>query len=342
MLDNSPYIANLDHHNALAMVAGQTAQLAYEFDAMVHPMEDMANIVVLGMGGSALSAEFVRSWLSDRLPIPVEIVRDYHAPAYINDRTLVIASSYSGNTEETLSALSEAEKMGAQIAVVTAGGKLAERAATKGYPAFVLPQGVQPRLALLWGSVAIAHMIEQLGLLDGVVSELAAQVQWLEGEVLAWRLGVKTGHNPAKQIAEALHGHAVVVYAGPTLGAMAMKWKIDVNENAKNLAFYNQFSELNHNEFIGWQHPKTSAFKVVQLHSSLDHPQIKKRFEVSNRLLSGKMPEPIIIEAAGDTKLQQMLWTLLLGDTVTVYLGFLNGIDPVPVPLIEKLKKELA
>lgn len=341
MLDDSAYIAQHDSANALAVVAGQARQLTAQFDAQVKPVKHLCNISVLGMGGSALAAEFVRSWLSDRLPVPIEIVRDYALPAYVGKQSLVVASSYSGNTEETLEALTHAEKSGAEIVIVSSGGKLEEHARAKGYPFYKLPAGVQPRLALMWGAVALADIIEQLGLLKGLTKELADQAEWLEAEALGWRLAVETPDNPAKQIAEALHGHAPVIYGGPMLAMPAMKWKISVNENGKNIAFYNQFSELNHNEFIGWLHPKADKFKVIELQSSLDHPQIIKRFDVSNRLLSGTMPAPIIVYAAGDTKLQQMLWCLILGDFVGTYLGFLNGIDPTPVPLIEKLKKEL-
>jgi glucose/mannose-6-phosphate isomerase len=151
---------------------------------------------------------------------------------------------------------------------------------------------------------------------------------------------VPTADNPAKQIAGALVGHAAVVYSGPALGFLAMRWKIALNENAKNLAFYNYFPEMNHNEFVGWGHPEQHGLKVIELRSDFDNDRIIKRFDVTNRLLSDRFA-PIEVHAKGETRLQQMFWTLLLGDFVSVYLAILNGVDPTPVDLVEKLKQEL-
>lgn len=341
MLDDLKYIEQFDRSNALAIVAGQADQLRQQYDVEVPVVEDLHNIVLAGMGGSALAAEFVRSWLSDRLPVPVEIVREYQLPAYVNEHSLIIVSSYSGNTEEALAVLEDARKHKAHLIIMTAGGKLAEIAKKEGYALIEIPSGLQPRLAVLFGAKALASVIEHLGLVEGLAEELETQADWLAEEVHSYAAAVPTKDNPAKQIAEALVGHPIVVYGGPVLAMVAMKWKIDFNENSKNQAFYYALSEFNHNEFIGWHNPKNTTLRVVELTSSLDNPRITKRFEVSNRLLSGIMPAPVVVEAHGETKLQQMLWTLLLGDFASVYLAILNGTDPTPVELIEKLKKEL-
>jgi glucose/mannose-6-phosphate isomerase len=339
MLDDPKYIAQFDHSNALAVIAGQADQLRQQYEFDVPQIEKLQRVVVAGMGGSALAAEFVRSWLGDRLRLPIEIVRDYDLPRYVDDATLTIVSSYSGNTEEALSALQQAKERGAAIAIMTAGGKLAE--AAEAYTYLQIPGGLQPRLAVLYGVKAICTLLERLQLAEGLVAELETAAEWLLAEIEPFMPAVSAADNPAKQIAKQLVGHAVVVYGGPTLGMVAMKWKIDFNENAKNLAFWNQLPELNHNEFIGWQHPHPSHLKLVELQSSLDHSRISKRFEVTNKLLSGVMPAPVTVEAHGQTKLQQMLWTLLLGDFTSAYLAFLNQVDPTPVELVEKLKQEL-
>jgi len=342
MLDDMKYIEQFDRSNALAVIAGQADQLRQQYEVEAPVVERLQNIVLTGMGGSALAAEFLRSWLSDRLPVPVEIVREYHLPAYVNEHSLIIISSYSGNTEEALSVLQDAKKYKGHIVVMTAGGKLGEAAKKEGYAIIDVPAGLQPRLAVLFGVKGLASVIEHLGLVDGLVDELETAAEWLEHETQYFLPNVsKDQNNIAKQIAEKLVGHPVAVYGGPTLGAIAMKWKIDFNENGKNLAFWNQLSEFNHNEFIGWSHPKDANFQVVELQSSLDNERIAKRFAISNRLLSGIMPAPIIVEAHGETRLQQMLWTLLLGDFASAYLAILNGVDPTPVELVEKLKKEL-
>lgn len=341
MLDDISEIHKYDKSNALGIIAGQPGQLKQSYGVSIKDFKP-SSIVVAGMGGSALAAEFIKSWLGNRLPIPLEIVRDYKLPGYVSDRTLVIASSYSGNTEESLSALQDAESRGANIIVISSGGQLAEAAKAKQYPHFILPAGFQPRLAVLYGVRALAEVLEQLKLVNGVVAELLAAADWVDVNTHSWMADSPEAQNTAKQIAMELHNHAAVIYGGPTLALPAMKWKIDINENAKNVAFYNLLPEFNHNEFNGWIAYAPEGLKVVELQSGLDHPQISKRFSVTNRLLSGKMPKPIEVVAAGDTKIQQMLWTLLLGDFVSAYLAFLNGIDPTPVDLIEKLKKELS
>ncbi|HVE80535.1 MAG TPA: bifunctional phosphoglucose/phosphomannose isomerase [Candidatus Dormibacteraeota bacterium] len=341
MLDDEKYVEQLDRSNALAIIAGQADQLKQRYEYQLPDKEGIQNIVVAGMGGSALAAEFVRSWTSDQLSLPITIVRDYSLPAFVSEDSLVIIYSYSGNTEETLSALESARKAKAKLVLVSSGGKLQELAAKNQYCYIQIPEGIQPRLAVLFGVKALIDLLERLDLLNGSVKELEGQADWARQEVSYFTLSIKTAENTAKQIAEKLVGFTPVIYSGPALAMPALKWKIDINENAKNLAFYNQQPEFSHNEFMGWLNPTDKPFRVVQLTSKLDHPQIKKRFEVTARLLSGKMPAPIAVEAQGETKLQQMLWTMLLGDFVSAYLAFLNGVDPTPVDLIEKLKKEL-
>jgi glucose/mannose-6-phosphate isomerase len=339
MLDDPNYIEQFDRSNTLAIIAGQADQLRQTYELETPEVAGLQNIVLAGMGGSALAAEFVRSWLIERLPVPIEIVRGYDLPAYVNKYSLVIASSYSGNTEETLSCLEQAKATGAGIVVMTSGGRLAEHGEEYGF--IKIPGGLPPRLAVLYGVKALATLLEELNLLDGLVDELETAAEWLLHEVTYFIPNVAEADNPAKQIAAKLVGHPVVMYGGPVLAMPAMKWKIDLNENAKNQAFYYVLPEFNHNEFQGWPHPKDSLLRVVQLQSSLDGQRIAKRFETSNRLLSGIMPAPIVVEAQGETKLQQMLWTILLGDFMTAYLAFLNQTDPGPVPLVEKLKQEL-
>ncbi len=351
MLDQADFIARYDKHNALGVIAGQPDQLNHQYElADVSKLVNIRQIVVAGLGGSALPAEFAKSWLADRLALPVVIVRDYTLPAFVGPDTLVVASSYSGNTEEALSMLEQAEERGAKIVVMTAGGKLLELAQDKdhhhirtvphGHPHLDLPSGLQPRMAVLYGVKALTVLLETLGLAKGAQKELEAAADWVAGELPAWMADVPTADNPAKQIAAELLGHPVVVYGGPTLALPAMKWKINANENAKHLAFYNYFPEFNHNEFLGWNHPERSGLRVIELRSNLDHPQVQKRFDVTNKLRSGQFA-PIEVYAEGKTKLEQMLWTMILGDFVMVYLAFLNGIDPTPVDLIEKLKAEL-
>ena len=353
MLDHADFIAKFDKENALGVVAESPAQLALKFEvgdlsgagggAGAGDLSGLAGckqLVVAGMGGSAQPAEFIKTWLGDRLPVPLVIVRDYTLPAFVGSDTLVVVSSFSGNTEETLAALADAEKRGARVVVSGADGKLLERARAAGYPCLVLPNIGQPRLAVPAAVKALATLVEALGWAPGAAAELEAAGAWAAGEVGAWAAAVPTADNAAKQIAEALVGHAAVVYSGPALGFLAMRWKIAFNENAKNIAFYNYLPEMNHNEFIGWGNPENHGLKVIELRSDLDNDRIIKRFDVVNRLMSNRFA-PIEVHAKGENRLQQMLWTLLLGDFVSIYLSCLNGVDPTPVELVEKFKVEL-
>jgi glucose/mannose-6-phosphate isomerase len=163
---------------------------------------------------------------------------------------------------------------------------------------------------------------------------------FLEKRLLSWRADVPTRSNQAKQIAQELMGKSVVIYSGPKLFPAAYKWKISLNENAKHVAWVNQFPEFNHNEFVGWsKQPVDKPYAVIDLRSNLEHERVQKQFVVSTRLLSGMRPEPIVIEPQGKDILEQLLYTIALGDFVSVYLALLNGVNPAPLGLVDKLKK---
>ena len=292
MLDDLKYIHERDAQDALGVASKQWQQLQHAYTVDVTRFSDIRNIVLAGMGGSALPGVFLRSWPGTY--VPFEIVRDYDLPAYVNEHTLFISSSYSGNTEETLTALAAAETRGAQIVVIAAGGKLAEHAIEKQYPLFTIPSGIQPRMSSFYFLAAFVQLLEPLGLVaEGSTAELAQTGEWLSSQTSGWYPDVKTADNPAKQFALELIGKSVVVYSGPKLFPAANKFKICINENAKSVAWVNQYPEFNHNEFIGWSsHPVDKPYAVVDIRSNLEHPRVQKRFEVAERLLSGKRPSP--------------------------------------------------
>lgn len=340
ILDNPQVLSQRDPQNALSIALNQCDYFSVSFDADFEPTAPIENIVWAGMGGSALPMVVVQSW--PRLNIPFEVVRNYMIPPYVGEKTLFVASSYSGNTEETLEALSHAEAAGAQIVVVAAGGKLAEIASEKGYPHFAIPGGIQPRMATFYFVSAFLAIVRPLGATVEDVSELASVGGWLREQLGAFGAETPTSENYAKQLATKLVGKTTVTYAGPLLFPAANKLKICMNENAKNTAWTNQYPEFNHNEFIGWSsHPTEKPFAVVEFRSNLEHERVQKRFEVSERLLSGLRPSPIVIEPKGDTLLQQLAYSFALADFVSIYVAILNGVNPTPVELVEKLKVEL-
>lgn len=344
MLDDLKLIHEKDAQDALGVAEKQWQQLLQAYDVL--PLENLDsqpiyNVVLAGMGGSALAANVLQSWPG--LKEPFEIVRSYAIPAYVDKDTLFIASSYSGNTEEALSALAEAETKGARIVVIAAGGKLGKIAAEKGYPFYQLPGGFQPRMAVFYNFAALIQLLAPTGLIgENKVEELHAAAEWVSKQITSWRPDTPTKENQAKQLALELAGKSPVIYGGSLMFPAAYKWKINFNENSKNVAWCGQLPEFNHNEFLGWSsHPTDKPYAVVDLRSNLEHPQVQKRFEVTERLLSGKRPAPLIVEAVGDDVLRQLLWTIMLGDFVSLYLALLNGLNPSPVELIEKLKEAL-
>jgi glucose/mannose-6-phosphate isomerase len=343
MLDDLKMIHSRDAQDALGVAEKQWQQLQHEFDTSNWQLEgsNYENIVFAGMGGSALAASLSLSWPGYQLPF--EVCRSYDIPAYVSDKTLFIASSYSGNTEETLSALAQAEDRGAKITVISSGGKLAEIAREKNYPLAELPSGYQPRMAVLYNFRALVTILGKVGLInDEHWAELNSAMDYMKSEVDSLLPTVPTSKNPAKQLAQELMGNSIVVYSGPKLSPIAYKWKINFNENAKNVAWCNQYPEFNHNEFLGWvSHPVEKPYKVIDIRSNLEHERVQKRFEISERLLSGKRPHPEVVTPEGDTLLKQLLLTMQLGDFVSLYLALLNGLNPTPVDLIEKLKAAL-
>lgn len=341
MLDDLKYIHQRDADDALGVAGKQAAQLQHNFGIEKVSETEINNIVLAGMGGSAWPGLFVQAWPG--VSVPFEIVRNYDLPTYVNENTLFISSSYSGNTEETLAALAAAEARKAQIVVMAAGGKLMEVAKQKGYPLFAIPGGFQPRMSSMYFWAAFVELLEPLGLIpEGSRTQLSEAAEWLAGQADEWKAEVPAKQNQAKQLALECMGKAVIVYSGPLLYPAANKWKICFNENAKNLSWCNTYPEFNHNEFIGWSsHPPDKPYTVIEIRSNLEHERVQKRFEVSERLLSGKRPAPEVVVPVGENHLQQLLWTMMLGDHVSIYLALLNGVDPTPVGLVEKLKEAL-
>lgn len=345
LLDDLNVIQQRDPHGALAATGVQWKQLAAD---LPHEFKDtdtnITALVIAGMGGSALAAGLFKDWL--HLGVPVEVVKTYDLPAYVGPNTLVIASSFSGNTEETLSCVRQARERGAVTAVTARGGKLLEFAKSEGISYVELPQldqVPQPRMGVFANLRSILQLCKVYGIIDQApLDELADASDWLRDTSAAWAPSVPVADNYAKQIAWYCTGKAPVVYASHTFSSIAYKWKISFNESGKNVAWCNEFPEFNHNEFIGWiSHPIEKPYVVIDLRSSFDHPQIQKRFDISDRLLSGQRPAAKSVQLEGNSVIRQMLWGCVFADYASSYLGILNGVDPVPVDLVEKLKVEL-
>lgn len=347
MLDDLNVLGQRDPQDALSVAANEWRQVTFEaaVEQGEHDNRLIDRIVLAGMGGSSLAALLVKSWLRADLSVPFEVVRDYNLPEYVNENTLVIASSCSGNTEETLSCFDDAIAKGAQLAVLTSGGELLRRARERDVAYILLPDRsqVEPRMTTIAQMRALTKIFAHFGVLDAqFYRQIGDTAGWLEGEVLNWMKEVTTDRNYAKQLSLLAVGKTAMFYGGSITSPLAYKWKISWNENSKNIAFWNEYPEFNHNEFMGWtSHPIEKPFVVFDLVSNLEHSQIQKRFEVSDRLLSGKRPKANQVNLAGSSVIEQLLWGTILADFVSIYLAVLNGVNPTPVELIERLKSEL-
>lgn len=342
MLDDMNVLKQRDGSDALGLAAATPDQLLHDFGVgELTPRAEIRQVVYSGMGGSALQAELAT--IFPMLTVPFVISKNYDIPAFVGEHTLVIAGSYSGNTEETLEALDKARARGAMIAVLAGGGTLLEDARAHGDEYIQVPKAVQPRMAVFYAYRALVELLAGYGLVPREkLDEMAAVAEHLKNSVKQWEAAVPLENNPAKQLALQLAGKTPIVYAGPRMAPAAYKWKISFNESSKNTSWCGVLPEFDHNEFIGWSsHPIEKPFAVIDLLSSYEHPRVLRRFEIGDRLLSGMRPKAIRVEAAGGSELEQLLYLVLLGDFVSLYLGILNGVDPSPVELVERLKKEL-
>lgn len=345
MLDDLNRLEQHDVAMDLELARAQFEQVLYNPEILCpdHDGRKIDNIVVAGMGGSALSALFVKTWLKFDLQVPLEIIKTYDLPASVGPSTLFLTSSYSGNTEETVSCLDQAKKAGAQIAIIASGGKLVDDARSSDIAHIVLPGGFQPRMAMIYTLCAMTKLFSHFGLVDkNKLAEISQTADWLNSEISKWLPEVPTKDNYAKQLAHWALGKSAVFFSGSFTYPVAYKFKTCANETAKNLSFLCDYPEFNHNEILGWtSHPIEKPFACFDIISKFEHSQILKRFDISDRLLSGQRPKPTTIALEGDTAIAELLWGSILADFVCIYLASLNGVNPISVGLIEKLKVEL-
>lgn len=305
---------------------------------------NIKNIVVAGMGGSAIGGDTVRTYLADRLNIPFAICRHYSLPGYVNENSLVVISSYSGNTEETLSAFNEALSRKAKIACISTGGKVGEMAEANKLLWVKLPKGYPPRAALGYSFVPLLYTLAKMGLTDDPSNDIEKLIDGLKKYRALYSADVKTENNPAKLYAEKCFNKIPIIYSGPELtDAIGTRWKGQICENAKCLAFNNQFAEFNHNELVGWNVINSYKDKLVvfYLKDKDDHVRISERMSIVKDIINKYDVEVIEVDSQGDSVLLRMFSLIQIGDFMSLYLAILNETDPTPVKVIDYLKGEL-
>ena len=346
MLDDNNVLRQRDPEDALGVAASQFEQARFSVQVAEpeHDGREITRVIVAGMGGSALAALLAKAWLKGEITVPFEVVQTYDLPEYVDYNTLVVVSSYSGETEEVLNMLEQARARSAQVAIISSGGRLQAAAAKHTISNVKLPTELEPRMAVIYNLRALLATLAHFGIVNyDRFAEIADCADWLGQETLQWVSGVTTDKNYAKQLALLSVGKTPIFYGGDLTSPIAYKWKTVWNTNAKNIAFHDTYPEFNHNGFIGWtSHPVEKPFAVFDLVSTFENPKILKRFEVSDRLLSGQRPKALTVNLKGDSVIAQLLWGSILADFTSIYVAILNGVDPMPVPLVEKLKKELA
>lgn len=343
-LDDRTALERVDRSDMRSALVGFPDQVAeaWERSAELPPMASIDGIVVCGMGGSAIGGDFLATLLERwGCELSVTTVRHYELPPWANERTLVVATSYSGNTEETLGCARRALERDCPLLAVTSNGELAELARERRRSSIVVPSGRQPRAAL--GDLLMPVLRSLAPQLSVDLHAEADEAQRVVARLVERCDTAPHEENPAKAIARWLHGHVPVVYgSAANTDVAARRWKTQINENAKSPAYFDTCPEMNHNEVMGWEHETLLAgFRYVLLRDREEHPQIARRFEVSRELLEARGGAVREAWSEGEGELARLMSLVVLGDWVSFYLAMLYDVDPSPVGLIEQLKERL-
>lgn len=307
-------------------------------------VRNFKNIVVLGMGGSAIGGDLLSDYFADELSIPIVVIRGYDIPKFVDENSLIFAVSYSGNTEETLSVLKRCLEAKARVIALTSGGKLAVLARENNFPVIKVPAGIQPRAAISYLFFPILKALERLGLTKEKGGEIEETFNVLQE--LSREYGAKSPikNNLAKKVALRLYLYLPLVYGSEgLLEAVAMRWKTQINENSKWPCFWNVFPELDHNEIVGYEMENhiNRQVKIIYLQDKEGLLRVEQRREITRKIIEDKVAEFIVCPTKGKGKMARMFSLIFLGDLASYYLAILNQVDPSPVACIEDLKKEL-
>lgn len=349
VLDDTVRRAAQDAQNMIPLVdefpqqCRKALDIAKQFNPPT-PRVPIQNVVVTGLGGSAVGGDLLRVLVEDNGKVPLVVNRDYQMPAFVNDHTLVIAASYSGNTEETLSAFEDAQNRGALLTCITSGGELAQRAAHYVTPVAFIPKGQPPRSAMGYMFIPMLMVVHKVGIIrHDPTGDLLNAITLLEQARDRWNAEVPFEKNPAKQLAAKLYGKLPIVYGSQAYSAVvAFRWKTQLNENTKIHAYSNGYPEMNHNEILGWVFAKQQVpnMAVVLLRDRMERPKIVARVETTKRLFA-RAADVQEFFAEGPGLLARMLYAIYFGDWVSCYLALLYGANPTDISYINLLKAVL-
>lgn len=310
----------------------------YKIDLSNLKKNNFSSIVFCGLGGSAISGDLLIDYLTEELKLPFKVVRGYRLPSYTNDDTLVIISSYSGNTEETISCFEQAMKRNSSIVVIASGGKIWENANKNKIPAIKMESGFQPRYALGLSFFSLLKLMQELGFVNEEKTVKKIIDLWQKrGEEFSKE------NNQAFHIAEQLIGFIPVIYSAEFLSSAGYRFKSQINENSKLHAFHHTIPELNHNEIIGWESYREKQFqaKVIYLFDKEYHPQNQKRFSILKELLTEQKVEVLTLESNENDRKVRIMDLIFFCDWISFYASVLREFDPSEIDFIHQMKKRL-
>ncbi len=353
LLDQKEKMERNDPQNMAKLIHGFSDQLKHaeeigrKLSVDAHLGKGISKIVFSGLGGSAIGADFIRSYLAYDMDVPIFVNRHYRLPHFVDDKTLLIVSSYSGNTEETLSALQEGLKRKAKIFAITSGGQLANQARIHSFPVIQIPGGFSPRAALGYSVIPLLVALSKIGFPRAYRPEELQETQELTRHLAETQYGVsiQLEGNLAKQLASTCFRKYPIIYAGVDyLDVVALRWRGQIEENAKALASHHILPEMNHNELVGWQYPKELLKEAVVffLRDQADHKRVQTRMALTKKVIERSAGKVIELSSQGKSLLARMFSLTFLGDWTSFYLAALYQVNPTPVEAIQYLKSELA
>jgi glucose/mannose-6-phosphate isomerase len=338
-------IGKLDPGGMLGDVLAQPLQLGDALwrtqSAGIRPRDHAGGMVVCGMGGSAIGGDLAKAALGDRATRPITMVRGYALESWTPPESFVLCASYSGDTEETLACFEAAGAAGAERAVLTTGGKLAELAREEGVPVIGIPAGMEPRAAVIYMTIGAMECAALCGAAPALHAEIDTATGLLERLVEEWGPGAGDD-SPAKSVARALDGTVPVIHGASATTAPARRWATQINENANLPAFWTELPEASHNQIVGWERGRELApLSGVFLCDPDQHPRVQRHVELVKAELERVGAPALQLHTEGESRLERVLSAVLLGDLVSVYLAVLAGVDPSDTPALARLKSDL-
>ncbi|RKY80014.1 bifunctional phosphoglucose/phosphomannose isomerase [candidate division KSB1 bacterium] len=311
-----------------------------------NPKKEIRQVVLAGMGGSAIGGNLLQRLMFSASSLPMTVMRYYELPAWVNENSLVILSSFSGNTEETLSAFKQAGLRKAQRLCITSGGQLAQMAAEQDVPVIKIPGGRPPRTALGYLMIPILVLFAKLGWVKLVPDSFNELLTYLHRKVEEFAPDNDHEGNLALRTAQQLCNRLPIIYNSVMLEPVGLRWKGQFSENSKILAFQNNVPEMNHNEIVGWERVgklgMQSLVQVIYLCDKEDHPRVQTRLEVMKEIFHLNNVQVMEFFSEGESLLARLFSLIILGDYISYYLAILNDVDPTPIRNIDLLKQRLA